>query len=561
MFYAQFVLSKKGPLAKIWLAAHWEKKLSRAQIYETNVDEAVEEIMEPKQKIALRTTGHLLLGIVKIYSRKTKYLLADCNEAFLKIKLAFRPGQLDKPNEPTLSSFTMPDVFGDFDMTLPDFNDADYITASTTRLDEITLKEDHMTNLNSNRFTDFENDDFGEMEAGIDYSNYNEDLTMEYLRDGFDLNSILGNDNGSTREPTPCLENAHAPGKTVFTDEDIGDYEGNDDFDDAMSMNSGVLPCNREMNAKQLEEAEARRLSRQIDTPIEYRDDSESLDMMQLDMNVDPYYERQERRKKKRKLMVDEYKNLSSEEMKNNMNNYRDTLNALDLSPPTRKLMKLKAYGTVEKLFHLPGTISLKAKPLVKQYQSKLIINRHDMTVPKNDRIRRELGLTDVVDDIENHMELNAQENPFPDEFDDADTIDFENYDTSSPVQIELSSEVLPNSPVPDETSDDFASPTDKKKSRREGRQEEEEENEDDNRFSKRTQALLTSISNKIKSAEDEQIILDDLLTKGATRKTAAQKFYTLLVLKKWQAIDVHQEAPYDDIYITAGPNIGQTLQ
>ena len=48
MFYAQFVLSKKGPLAKIWLAAHWEKKLSKAQVFETNVSDAVDEIMKPK---------------------------------------------------------------------------------------------------------------------------------------------------------------------------------------------------------------------------------------------------------------------------------------------------------------------------------------------------------------------------------------------------------------------------------------------------------------------------------------------------------------------------------
>lgn len=47
MFYAQFVLSKKGSLAKIWLAAHWEKKLSKAQIYETNVQDAVKEILQP----------------------------------------------------------------------------------------------------------------------------------------------------------------------------------------------------------------------------------------------------------------------------------------------------------------------------------------------------------------------------------------------------------------------------------------------------------------------------------------------------------------------------------
>ena len=52
-----------------------------------------------KMKMALRTSGHLLLGIVKIYSRKANYLLSDCNEAFVKIRLAFRPGILDAKSE------------------------------------------------------------------------------------------------------------------------------------------------------------------------------------------------------------------------------------------------------------------------------------------------------------------------------------------------------------------------------------------------------------------------------------------------------------------------------
>ena len=48
--------------------------------------------------MALRTSGHLLLGVVRIYHRKAKYLLADCNEAFIKIKMAFRPGK-EKPQQ------------------------------------------------------------------------------------------------------------------------------------------------------------------------------------------------------------------------------------------------------------------------------------------------------------------------------------------------------------------------------------------------------------------------------------------------------------------------------
>jgi cohesin complex subunit SCC1 len=37
-------------------------------------------------------SGHLLLGVVRIYSRKVKYLMHDCHEAMVKIKMAFRPG-------------------------------------------------------------------------------------------------------------------------------------------------------------------------------------------------------------------------------------------------------------------------------------------------------------------------------------------------------------------------------------------------------------------------------------------------------------------------------------
>lgn len=88
MFYAHFVLAKKGPLAKIWLAAHWDKKLTKAHVFETNIEKSVDGILKPKVKMALRTSGHLLLGVVRIYSRKAKYLLQDCNEAFVKIKVS-----------------------------------------------------------------------------------------------------------------------------------------------------------------------------------------------------------------------------------------------------------------------------------------------------------------------------------------------------------------------------------------------------------------------------------------------------------------------------------------
>jgi cohesin complex subunit SCC1 len=87
MFYSEFVLTKKGPLAKIWLAAHWEKKLTKNQISETDITDSVDNIVRPVVPIALRTSGHLLLGVVKIYSRKVRYVLQECKEAETKIKL------------------------------------------------------------------------------------------------------------------------------------------------------------------------------------------------------------------------------------------------------------------------------------------------------------------------------------------------------------------------------------------------------------------------------------------------------------------------------------------
>ncbi|KAK7057243.1 RAD21 protein [Favolaschia claudopus] len=96
MFYSETILSRRGPLGKVWLAAHMERKLSKTQTLQTDIEQSVGAIMGQEVEVmALRLSGQLLLGVVRIYSRKAKYLLDDCNEALLKIKMAFRPGMVD----------------------------------------------------------------------------------------------------------------------------------------------------------------------------------------------------------------------------------------------------------------------------------------------------------------------------------------------------------------------------------------------------------------------------------------------------------------------------------
>jgi len=41
MFYAQLVLAKKGALGKVWLAAHWDRKLTKTQINSTDISKSV----------------------------------------------------------------------------------------------------------------------------------------------------------------------------------------------------------------------------------------------------------------------------------------------------------------------------------------------------------------------------------------------------------------------------------------------------------------------------------------------------------------------------------------
>ncbi|KAJ3010605.1 sister chromatid cohesion protein 1 [Thoreauomyces humboldtii] len=124
MFYTDSLLSKKGKLAKVWLAAHWERKLSKSQFLQTDLPASVESIIQTgQQPLALRLSGQLLLGVTRIYSRKARYLLEDCNEAFVKIKMAFKPGMVDMPGDHTianLNAITLNDAITEFDILLPE---------------------------------------------------------------------------------------------------------------------------------------------------------------------------------------------------------------------------------------------------------------------------------------------------------------------------------------------------------------------------------------------------------------------------------------------------------
>ncbi|PNS20596.1 hypothetical protein CAC42_323 [Sphaceloma murrayae] len=124
MFYSETLLQKTGPLAKVWLAANVERKLTKGDCLTRNITKDVRTIVnEDQAPLALRLTSHLLLGVVRIYSRKARYLLDDCNEALVKIKLAFRPGNVDLPSAQSHianpAAINLPDTLTELDLMAP----------------------------------------------------------------------------------------------------------------------------------------------------------------------------------------------------------------------------------------------------------------------------------------------------------------------------------------------------------------------------------------------------------------------------------------------------------
>ncbi|CAM0884113.1 unnamed protein product [Alopecurus aequalis] len=143
MFYSQFILAKKGPLGTIWIAAHLERKLRKNQVTDTDIGVSVDSIIFPEVPIALRLSSHLMVGVVRIYSRKVNYLFHDCSEALLKIKQAFRSAAVDLPPEESTApyhSITLPETFHLDDFELEDAFQGDTDLHVSTK-EQITLQD------------------------------------------------------------------------------------------------------------------------------------------------------------------------------------------------------------------------------------------------------------------------------------------------------------------------------------------------------------------------------------------------------------------------------------
>ncbi|EOX96748.1 Cohesin subunit rad21, putative isoform 1 [Theobroma cacao] len=114
MFYSQTFLARKGPLGTVWCAAHLQHRLKKSHYTAADIPSTVDLIMFPEVPIALRMSGHLLLGVVRIYSKKVDYLFHDCNIVLIGLRKVFASVQVDLPEDARQAPFqaiTLPQTF------------------------------------------------------------------------------------------------------------------------------------------------------------------------------------------------------------------------------------------------------------------------------------------------------------------------------------------------------------------------------------------------------------------------------------------------------------------
>ncbi|XP_033181940.1 double-strand-break repair protein rad21-like protein 1 isoform X2 [Anabas testudineus] len=495
MFYTQLFTSKRGPLAKIWLAAHWERKLTKAHVFECNLETTIRDIISPQVKIGLRTSGHLLLGVVRIYSRKAKYLLADCTDALLKIKMAFRPGQTDLPEEgleATLKAITLIEDFSAFDAQLPPVSNidvVDHFSLNQCRSEDITLKED-----------------FG---------------------NGF-LN--LADMGGESQEHHSALLDMSFHSLTqegdAFGDEDKGfdllDAQRGDLVEEeAHTLNESTLLAN---------EAEAFALE-----PVAVTPNSET-----------------KKGKRKRKLVVDETKELTNEFIREQLSDYSDLVAPFDMAPPTVQLMQWKETGGADKLLARPCS-TVTTSEIKELFVRSIFQMKHFGVFAETELMRQDVQevqrdmstfITDVsvIDSSVDTEKKHKTVLPVLDQLHDSYSDLTQNENRSEFIHPELPSEdsmFVHLSHMEQDTESTLLH----------SQSILDTQDLEEKRMTRRAKKLL----NTLKSNSDTMFSLQTLC-EGSTRLQAATTFFCLLVLKKQKAVHLHQSAPYEDIFVSPGP-------
>ena len=593
MFYSQVILARKGPLGKIWLAAHFDKRLTKNQIFTTDISESVNSVINPATPLALRVSGHLMLGIVRIYSRKVKYLMSDCTEAMWKIKLAFRPGNVDLMLDAQAASNVLIDDPRYFGNVMPD---SDY-----PELDEQAFSHDMLTHYNTLKAAkghlsnnapqdNFQYDDFDAQSVD---SLSRRETSMRSLYSSPMIGGKAQLDSGSkVRSETSKASRisdielmreerirgslsanrtslSSAGGMNMRMDDDIPAFE--EQGDENMFGDENVPPLD-DYNDQYYEEYQEplptttrmsfNRLSDVGEDALEERSIAESEEVKQTKKAKTKENPKKARKKNKHNITIDERTEISRDIIKQRMQNC-DAILRRKPDDPLPKRPRAEEIMAPERLLAVPNMQGLCPELLdifaMTMTTGQLPFPQKSKQVDEfqgdeggAEMMEEDVEQTRYAGEIDSSRRLSLYsdqqhvEEPSPERMDDFGQQD--NYFDAGPPFEEYQEENYDKSVL--ETRMDQAigyvgnvlDVTEKNASGDVGT----------GKRNARTQLVLEVLQDQLR--DKDEITFSDIST-GISRRTAASCFLEVLQLKTWGLIDCRQSAPFDDIFISSTNN------
>ncbi|VCW84381.1 unnamed protein product [Gulo gulo] len=463
------------------------------------------------------------------------------------MKMTFRPGLVDLPKEnfeAAYNAITLPEEFHDFDTQNVNAIDvSEHFAQNQSRPEEITLREDYGNDLL------FQAGSFGE-ESEI------------FRRHSFFDDNILLNSSG------PLVEHSSgslAGEKSLF-------YDSGDGFGDegaAGEMIDNLLQDDQNILLEDMHSSGEISLPPEPpDTIVVEPDNPEYICLPENGMDdtlsneeqgftldpIDASDIAEKRKGKKRKLLIDPIKEISSKIMHKQLTSFTDTLMVLELAPPTQRLMMWKKKGGVDTLLSTATQDLTHAE--LKMLFTKCFLSsglKLGRKLIQKESVREEVESkniieTSVMEELNSQGDLN-QSKMWKDVIDGSNCSFHEdiNKNTSSEDIVEMVSLAAEESSLMNAilAQENETCTVELESS-------ENEHNTETERWNRRILQILNSLRESNKMGMQYFSLMK--LCRNSDRKQAAAKFYSFLVLKKQQAIELSQSTPYADIIATVGP-------
>ncbi|KAL2763906.1 double-strand-break repair protein rad21-like protein 1 isoform 5 [Daubentonia madagascariensis] len=262
----------------------------------------------------------------------------------------------------------------------------------------------------------------------------------------------------------------------------------------------------------------------------------------------------EKRKGKKRRLLIDPVKEISSKTMHKQLTCFTDTLMVLELAPPTQRLMMWKKRGGADTLLSTASHDLIHAE--LKMLFTKCFLPsafKLGRKLIQKESVREEMGSQNIVETSMMEEPNSQQESSEPQTW--KDVIDVSkcsshedpSKNTNSEEIVEMVSSVAEGSSLMNAflVQEIEYCPVELESSGN-------EQNVEAERWNRRILQMLSSLRESNKMGMQSFSLMK--LCRNSDRKQAAAKFYSFLVLKKQQVIELSQSAPYADIIATMGP-------